>query len=80
MHSQLNHIVAKQRSAELRRSGERARFASAANAQRPNLHSRSLVSRASARLLGRMPRLRPTARPAATNPAEACPAGDRLRP
>ena len=37
MHSQLHHVVAKQRSAELRRSGERARFASAANAQRPNL-------------------------------------------
>lgn len=80
MHSQLNHVVAKQRSAELRRSGERARFASAANAQRPNLRNRNLISRASARLVDRMPPLKRTPRPAARNPAEACPAGDRLRP
>ncbi len=80
MHSQLNHIVAKQRSEELRRSGELARFASAATAQRPNLRTRNLVSRASVRLVRRMPRLGRTLGPAARTPADACPAGDRLRP
>ena len=79
MYSQLNHIVAKQRSAELRRTAELERFAAAAHAQRPSVRNRNPTPRTSARVVGLMPRLGPKPRPAATNPADRCPAADGLQ-
>ncbi|MBV8999197.1 MAG: hypothetical protein JO304_09070 [Solirubrobacterales bacterium] len=60
MNAQLNHMIARQRSAGLHRAGEQGRLAGEVSAGRRNLRDATLITRLGARLVHLTARSAPT--------------------